>query len=684
MFRRAANSTSNAQAYISEKLDELSITSSPPIQEKDPNFGTNPIIKTFYEGNGSCDGFYNWVETPPKQLKEKKARAYDQVAIMLYKVKDHDKNTVGGRTPLKIHSIDVQSPLLTTALKPVVQDVGVFLDEHDVAKFAEPFKPLFFCYDKILALRGQAMGDVIFREHLHLLTQLMADLFGEMRKKLRSLQQSHLMSFKLAWTYFPKDSTIVAATEDCERLFQVLDTEYVCDAGGSRLEILCQHIVFTGAAFEWETTTLKIPGFSGNVPVSSLPVYPIDYHDNIEGLKARLTARGKKVFEYQGLEYREYTGIGLDEKCRKYNVAGRILVDFHGYAKHHLGLQRSEKSPNNEDSPAEEGAYLKPLSDKEQQANKAAMLKRSKDLMYICPMISGFAMKDKVWRTLSPSSIALLEEAYILTVKFYVDDIRPLQWNDEAYDHLVYPEGQKDLVLTFVENHQRTKAGLDDVIVGKGQGLVHLLSGPPGTGKTLLAEAVADRTRRPLYYLHAEELGTKADLLGEKVKKVFEMATEWNAVILLDEADVFMAERSYADIARNELVSIFLRELEYFKGIIFLTTNLSSTIDAAFRSRVNIHLFFSPLSFTYRAQLWQKFLDRLLAESPSPNPPFRRLEPSEIEQLAAWELNGREIKNAVKTARNWCLCKGYEISVERIESAIMVTAPMASKQVRDT
>ena len=72
------------------------------------------------------------------------------------------------------------------------------------------------------------------------------------------------------------------------------------------------------------------------------------------------------------------------------------------------------------------------------------------------------------------------------------------------------------------------------MIVGKGQGLVSLLSGPPGTGKTLLAEAVADRSRRPLYYMHAEELGTKAKHLGEKVKKVFEMATEWNAVILLD------------------------------------------------------------------------------------------------------------------------------------------------------
>ncbi len=74
-------------------------------------------------------------------------------------------------------------------------------------------------------------------------------------------------------------------------------------------------------------------------------------------------------------------------------------------------------------------------------------------------------------------------------MNFYVDDLQPVNWNDEAYDHLVYPEEQKDLVLTFVENHQRMKTGVDDVIMGKGQGLILLLSGPPGTGKTLTAEA---------------------------------------------------------------------------------------------------------------------------------------------------------------------------------------------------
>jgi SpoVK/Ycf46/Vps4 family AAA+-type ATPase len=76
-------------------------------------------------------------------------------------------------------------------------------------------------------------------------------------------------------------------------------------------------------------------------------------------------------------------------------------------------------------------------------------------------------------------------------VNFYVDDIKPVNWNDDAYGHLVYPEEQKDLVLSFVDNHKRLNQGVDDVIVGKGQGLILLLSGPPGTGKTLTAEAGA-------------------------------------------------------------------------------------------------------------------------------------------------------------------------------------------------
>lgn len=50
-----------------------------------------------------------------------------------------------------------------------------------------------------------------------------------------------------------------------------------------------------------------------------------------------------------------------------------------------------------------------------------------------------------------------------------MDDIKPVVWNDDAYSHLVYPEEQKDLVLSFVENHESTKHEMDDVIIGKGE-----------------------------------------------------------------------------------------------------------------------------------------------------------------------------------------------------------------------
>lgn len=281
-------------------------------------------------------------------------------------------------------------------------------------------------------------------------------------------------------------------------------------------------------------------------------------------------------------------------------------------------------------------------------------------------------------------------------------------WNDAAYDHLVYNEQQKDLVLSFVENHGLTKNVLEDVIVGKGQGLIVLLSGPPGTGKTLMAEAVADRTHRPLFYLQAEDLGINAAALGANIKRVFEMAIDWDAVILLDEADVFMAERNPNDIHRNELVSIFLRELEYFRGIIFLTTNLYHTIDSAFRSRVSLHLLFKPLTSEARELVWRKFLNRLPetgikdkarlitngivngrhggagdregGEEAGEAEVEKGLSDEDVKALSRWSLNGREIKNAVKMVRSWCDNKAYDMNLTRLENGIKATSPHASRE----
>jgi len=157
-----------------------------------------------------------------------------------------------------------------------------------------------------------------------------------------------------------------------------------------------------------------------------------------------------------------------------------------------------------------------------------------------------------------------------------------------------------------------------------------------------------------------------------------------------------MAERHPQDIQRNELVSIFLREIEYFRGIIFLTTNLYSTIDSAFRSRVSLHLLFNSLTPEARSLIWRKFLDRLpLSKGKNPAVEHEeaaitgkgraeddKLTDEDVQELALWQVNGREIKTAVKMTKTWCDHKGYPMTLARLENGIRVTSPHASKSSR--
>ena len=98
------------------------------------------------------------------------------------------------------------------------------------------------------------------------------------------------------------------------------------------------------------------------------------------------------------------------------------------------------------------------------------------------PVALGFSFSEKMW------------------LEFAVSGIRDIKWNEGAFDSLIIPDEQKMVVKAMVESHSlQAKKNIDDVIQGKGRGLVAVLHGPPGTGKTLTAEGVAELLRKPLY-----------------------------------------------------------------------------------------------------------------------------------------------------------------------------------------
>ena len=161
-------------------------------------------------------------------------------------------------------------------------------------------------------------------------------------------------------------------------------------------------------------------------------------------------------------------------------------------------------------------------------------------------------------------------------------------------------------------------------------------------------------------------MGTSSTDLDRKLTDIMDMAATWRAVLLIDEADVFLERRSLHDIHRNAMVSVFLRVLEYYSGILFLTTNRVSTFDDAFKSRIHIPIRYTDLSFSSRAEIWRNFCKRV--------PGGVDIDEKGIEVLAEHELNGRQIKNVLKAAESLAAFDGVRIDLGQLQQVTKIQA----------
>ncbi len=183
--------------------------------------------------------------------------------------------------------------------------------------------------------------------------------------------------------------------------------------------------------------------------------------------------------------------------------------------------------------------------------------------------------------------------------------------------------------------------------------------------------------QRPLYMVGAGDLGTTANDLDIGLRGIFTLATAWKAVVLIDEADVFLEERSTDDLKRNAMVAVFLRQLEYvqifilvtaccnimhpryFPGILILTTNRVGSFDNAIRSRIHVSLTFDDLTSRTRERLWRLFLRKAGLNDD-------QIDGMNIENLFSLPFNGREIKNIIQTASTYASHCGRKIDIKDV------------------
>ncbi|KAJ9634733.1 hypothetical protein H2204_006182 [Knufia peltigerae] len=596
------------------------------------------------------DGKYQWVTEEPDDAVD--AAENSETARYAFLVRN--KKSYDSRKKYDIDSIIVQSPWLKKSLGVMFEDYPGITTNLERLVFRAPLHPFVHRWDKLLALLEQDdFEDPIAKEHLRLFHDVVyEELKNAIAAKL-DLVKNGVITFEYLWTIFEPQTLVYSVRDNKECVFKLNSSHTAVDqrAGLQYLSLDVWSCDWDGTKFGRNSTELKNYEFSGTTPISSLAAFPLEFHPSKKQLKLSLIARGKLFERFAGYHYQAYRGVALGYgRCGmiRHNIESRVIIDCEAhnrflpnYATYLDSLPQTRRGSSgttssgtgsdddyDEFSCDDTPPIFLGTTPSSGELDDAGIMKQkhrpltTQELLLTVPYVKGYAIKNKKW------------------LWFYVDQIEPIRFADNAFSSLVLPSEQKSLIRAFVESQVKYKNDFDDVIAGKGRGMIMLLAGPPGVGKTLTSESVAEDMRVPLYCMSAGDLGLDPSGIEESLNLVLDMVSKWNAVLLLDEADVFLESRSSNDLERNKMVSIFLRVLEYYEGVLFLTTNRIRNIDAAFHSRIHVTINYPNLSIDSRRHVWQTFLgkDSSVTEK-------------DIDRLASVDLNGRQIKNMLKTAQ---------------------------------
>ncbi|KAH9206677.1 P-loop containing nucleoside triphosphate hydrolase protein [Leptodontidium sp. 2 PMI_412] len=529
----------------------------------------------------------------------------------------------------RLNSIVIQSPLLKMKVNALLGEYPSFyIGEGKDAVIEKPFIPFVHCWESFISA-CENETETATQDHMKILRAALEPELRETFSIIEKFKVHGMIRFDQLWMIFPPGSFVFSERNGIERIYKLRRTELRKETMFTSKYFLLHsyYIDWDGSMFGYALDILGIETFEGSKKFTDLGIYPLDVHAEKAAVIERLVARGRRFAAYTGVHYLAYDGLAVTFFLR---LPRNLNADFPLQVSGRVVLDTTIFNANKKSAEMEQ-------------------TKLTEDLLMICSSTArGYSLDLKQW------------------MHFRIDSLKEIEWNVNAFKSLALPGNHKELLLAFAQTQGDSAAQFDDVIEGKGKGMVVLLEGPPGLGKTLTVEALAEKMKIPIYRIASGQMRPNPDIIKSVLQDAFLMTKAWKGIILLDEADIFLERRSVNDLDRNQLVSVFLQHLEYFEGTIFLTTNRVDCIDPAFESRIHLSLSYPELTQELRHKIWKNFMRTMKVDT-------SQVTDGDLERFAALDMNGRQIKNTVKMAGLLATKANHSLTAEHVGMMLAIS-----------
>ncbi|KAF5709685.1 AAA family ATPase [Fusarium globosum] len=588
-----------------------------------PHSGTGPVSQDsiceakIYHHTKAKDGKEKCQEQPQdSQPATKSEDDEDSPCALIIRRHFSEKHEVESTT------MRINSPLLQKAFQDVIGSYPTIASDFKRSfKLESPFQILVHYWDQLEEYRDEADSPRM-RQHLNLLFRFMEKEIGPEKREIEHMLQKTMVNFRQAWVIYRPGDLVLCEVLGKTWLNRVEKVAYERSTRrGPYLTVYLKYCDANDIAIGEAKRSIDIfqkDHFASDHPavISKLPIYPRKYSLRGPDLETELFER--EYLKEPPHNFYDPDMADLPAVWLPFTESGRIVLDRKTFEEDNYNIATS-------------------IEDTEDP-----------ELLLCPPYVLGYSISRNEW------------------CRYLVDNLRDVPWNKNAWSSLILDQEQKQVLRALVMSHKHPKKTRNQS-EQKGKGLVVLLHGTPGSGKTLSAETAAEMSEKALLSTSLSDLNRH-----DSLRQVLRYATTWNAIILFDEADVFLEKRDLGtnSTTRNALVAVFLKHLEYFSGIVFLTTNRMGSIDDAMKSRIHLSLSFGPPAADVRRGIWKQNLEAIPIDETEIG--GAELSDQVADHLIHYQLNGREISNALNTAKTLARFEGARLDLHHIETVLKV------------